>query len=69
VIGLLLTRRNKAKKPLDNSEFLPVMSDIEPLSTMASVAAIHPPLPPEGLPPGWTIEQWSWYGEDYLRNR
>ena len=28
-----------------------------------------PPLPPEGLPPGWTIEQWHWYGEDYLRNR
>ncbi len=28
-----------------------------------------PPLPPEGLPPGWTMEQWNWYGEDYLRNR
>ena len=28
-----------------------------------------PPLPPEGLPPGWTMEQWNWYGEDYLRNQ
>ena len=28
-----------------------------------------PPLPPEGLPAGWTMEQWSWYGEDYLKNR
>ena len=28
-----------------------------------------PPLPPEGLPPGWTAEQWAWYGEDYLKNR
>ena len=27
------------------------------------------PLPPEGLPAGWTMEQWAWYGEDYLRNR
>ena len=26
-----------------------------------------PPLPPEGLPHGWTMEQWIWYGEDYLK--
>ena len=29
-----------------------------------------PPLPPEGLPAGWTMEQWAYYGEDYLnRNK
>lgn len=28
-----------------------------------------PPLPPEGLPHGWTMEQWIWYGEDYLKKR
>ena len=28
-----------------------------------------PPLPPEGLPPGWTMEQWHYYGEEYLRRR
>ena len=28
-----------------------------------------PPLPPEGLPPGWTMDQWAWYGADYLKNR
>jgi hypothetical protein len=70
VIGLLMTRKNRAKISLDNSEFMPVMTNIEPLPVMAPVtAAIHPPLPPEGLPPGWSMEQWSWYGEDYLRNR
>jgi len=26
-------------------------------------------LPAEGLPPGWTMEQWAWYGEDYLRDQ
>ena len=26
-----------------------------------------PPLPAEGLPPGWTMEQWNWYGEEWLR--
>jgi hypothetical protein len=28
-----------------------------------------PPLPPEGLPDGWTMEQWTWYGQEYLKNR
>ena len=28
-----------------------------------------PPLPPEGLPPGWTMEQWHYNGEEYLRRR
>ena len=26
----------------------------------------HVPLPPTGLPPGWTMEQWSSYGQQYL---
>lgn len=25
-----------------------------------------PPLPPEGLPPGWTMEQWQYYGHQWL---
>ncbi len=25
-----------------------------------------PPLPEEGLPPGWTQEQWQYYGQQYL---
>jgi len=28
-----------------------------------------PPLPPEGLPPGWTMEQWHYYGAEYLSRR
>ena len=26
-----------------------------------------PPLPPDGLPDGWTMEQWNHYGEQYLQ--
>ena len=26
-----------------------------------------PPLPPGGLPAGWTMEQWNHYGEQYLQ--
>jgi hypothetical protein len=25
-----------------------------------------PPLPEGGLPDGWTMEQWKWYGHEYL---
>ena len=25
-----------------------------------------PPLPQSGLPQGWTMEQWKWYGRQYL---
>ena len=25
-----------------------------------------PPLPEGGLPPGWTEEQWAYYGQQYL---
>ena len=31
--------------------------------------SIHPPIPEEGLPPGWTIEQWQYYGEEYLSRK
>jgi hypothetical protein len=41
------------------------MKPITPLPQLGS----NPPLPPDGLPAGWTMEQWAWYGEDYLKNR
>jgi len=25
-----------------------------------------PPIPEEGLPPGWTMDQWQWYGAQWL---
>ena len=28
--------------------------------------SISPPLPDTGLPPGWTLEQWQYYGQQYL---
>ena len=27
---------------------------------------VGPPLPPGGLPPGWTMEQWQYYGHQWL---
>jgi hypothetical protein len=31
--------------------------------------SIHPPIPEEGIPSGWTIEQWQYYGEEYLARK
>jgi hypothetical protein len=30
------------------------------------VPAEAPPLPASGLPEGWTMDQWKWYGHEYL---
>ena len=38
-------------------------------SSMSTSVQTGPPLPPDGLPAGWTMEQWAWYGADYLKNR
>ena len=35
-------------------------------SMEAQGVAMSPPLPPEGLPPGWTQDQCQHYGEQYL---
>ena len=37
-------------------------------ATEATVPVQHtgPPLPASGLPPGWTEEQWAYYGQQYL---
>ena len=38
-----------------------------PVAAPVPVAApAGPPLPPGGLPAGWTMEQWSYYGQEYL---
>jgi len=42
---------------------------VSPLVAPPVPPGMAPPLPPEGLPAGWTMEQWNHYGEEYLRRR
>ncbi|MGA0331986.1 MAG: hypothetical protein ACO3MI_06440 [Candidatus Poseidoniaceae archaeon] len=37
-----------------------------PESTPPAPVSTGPPLPPGGLPDGWTMEQWEHYGQQYL---
>ena len=62
--GLVLVNRRKTKDGFDSSPDL-ITSQIN----LPAISPTAPPLPPEGLPTGWTMEQWAWYGEDYLRER
>jgi hypothetical protein len=46
-------------KEIDQTNLLPQQED--------SVGST-PPLPEGGLPNGWTMEQWKWYGHEYLED-
>ena len=68
--GFALTNRKKNQNslsPFINHE-AEIFAPAPPLQALPTVPTTLP-LPPEGLPNGWTMEQWAWYGEDYLRNR
>jgi hypothetical protein len=49
-----------------DGKVLPVI-DTPNASLPVPVAAV-PPLPPSGLPVGWTMEQWSHYGQQYIES-
>ncbi|MDP6232771.1 MAG: hypothetical protein QF839_01165, partial [Candidatus Poseidoniaceae archaeon] len=40
----------------------------QPVAAAPAPAPVQsgPPLPASGLPPGWTMEQWAFYGEKWL---
>ena len=68
VIVLLLLMLGRRRGPSAEQTMLPALP-AAPVLPVAAPTQTGPPLPPEGLPPGWTMEQWAWYGEDYLNNR
>ena len=55
------------KAPPANA-FDPPVSEAKTPQNPPSEAAIQqaPPLPPGGLPEGWTEDQWKWYGHEWL---
>ncbi len=77
VIGLLVmlmfVRSKETEQLVDFTKQLPAMDNVansmyggtQQLFTQPVVPA-GPPLPATGLPPGWTMEQWQYYGQQYL---
>ena len=61
LLGMFTVSRRRSNTPkLSQPLILPPIAQLTPSA---------PPLPPEGLPAGWTMDQWAWYGEDYLKNQ
>jgi hypothetical protein len=46
----------------ETAEFSTTLAEAPETESSAQIA----PLPEDGLPPGWTTEQWEWYGHEYL---
>jgi len=71
--GLYLSRRmNRGYGGKEDSYGGHEMRDFELSSEEPEpepTASVHPPIPEEGLPLGWTIEQWQYYGEEYLSRK
>ena len=52
-----------------SSEVAKALPPIIPLGRPPQIipqVPLAPPLPPSGLPPGWTMEQWQHYGHQWL---
>jgi len=63
----------KTMEPLPASEPAATVQAAQPApasvaSPMEAAPAVNtgPPLPASGLPDGWTMEQWNYYGQQYL---
>ena len=77
VLGYAVQRRDREDSSINLQPNLPqpmMMTPVAPVVTpviqaAAPAAPAGPPLPAEGLPAGWTLDQWAWYGEDYLRDQ
>ena len=40
--------------------------EVPQVDESASTSGEGPPLPEGGLPDGWTMDQWRWYGHEWL---
>ncbi len=55
----------------EEAESTPAAADKSetPEATASSPPAEAPPIPAEGLPSGWTEDQWRWYGHEWLQKQ
>lgn len=74
LVVLLLRGRESDTVPIE-SKYLPDYGWSEAPSQATNIPSMEvpvssgPPLPASGLPEGWTMEQWSYYGEQYLASQ
>ncbi|RJU82386.1 MAG: hypothetical protein DWB99_04420 [Candidatus Poseidoniales archaeon] len=57
------------QQPVQSAAYAAAYHQPAPVPTQPTAPIIPssgPPLPPSGLPTGWTMEQWNYYGQQYL---
>ncbi len=68
--GAIGNRGDPAPKPPyspDITEDQP--QEDQPVIDFEQQEEIYPPLPESGLPEGWTMDQWKYYGEQWLERQ
>jgi hypothetical protein len=51
------------------AQVTPASAMVAPVATQVPVPSGPPPIPADGLPDGWTMEQWNVYGEQWLQSK
>ena len=64
--GAIGSREEEASKPSYSPSQHHAQTQEEATIDFEQGEEIHPPLPEGGLPSGWTMEQWKYYGEQWL---
>ena len=74
--GLVILRRptgDDYNKSYDNTDYISdeseatqMMNQTPAVATQENTSNAGPALPPDGLPGGWTPEQWQYYGQEHL---
>ena len=67
--GAIGSREEEASKPPYSPPQHNAQTQEETTIDFEQKEEIHPPLPEEGLPPGWTMAQWKYYGEQWLERK
>jgi hypothetical protein len=67
--GAISSREEEASKPSYSPSQHNAQTQEEAAIDFEQGEAIYPPLPEEGLPSGWTMEQWKYYGEQWLERQ
>ena len=62
----LPTYESPAETPAFEQAAQPTQPVAQPSFEQPTQTNQGPPLPASGLPQGWTMEQWAYYGEQYL---
>ena len=65
--GLVLTLHTKFNNEKETKQIVSIEQTAMVSETQSTVNDA-PPLPEDGLPAGWTMEQWKWYGHEYLED-